>query len=238
MKRQKYEKPGSWRLNRLFATKQLNRMLRGQLCDQITMNYINAFRTGLLPVFLTVSLAACTPERVKYTPELKQQMADMKLKRITNADLVETVDQLGGKVVAVIQKELIDSLGSTTDAAQRSEQCRLQNLPRTRAISQRYGVDIRLLSGADVQNKALAPKEREVLDAYLYNAEQKLPQIANIQKINDTLYIYNAAVPTESVICRTCFGQQKTPLAVWRLAFTKREVVRRMSASAKKKRDA
>ncbi len=80
----------------------------------------------------------------------------------------------------------------------------------------------------------LSSKEREVLDAYLYNAEQKLPQISNIQKINDTLYVYNAAVPTQNVICQTCFGDHKTPLAVWRLVFPKREIVRRMKPTKKK----
>jgi hypothetical protein len=132
------------------------------------------------------------------------------------------------------QKELATQLQKTTDPAQRTKLCQLQNLPRTKAIADRYAIDIRLLSGADVPNKLLSSKEREVLDAYLYNAEQKRPQISNIQKINDTLYVYNAAVATENVICQTCFGDQKTPLAVWQLVFLKREIVRRMKPTKKK----
>ena len=184
-------------------------------------------------VFL-LALFSCNPERVKYTSELKQEMADKKIKRITNADLVETVDDFGERITTVIQKELATQLHKTTNPAEQANLCQLQNLPRTKAIANRYAIDIQLLSGADVPNKLLNPKEREVLDAYLYNAEKKLPQISNIQKINDTLYIYNAAVPTEDVICQTCFGTQKTPLAVWRLAFSKREIVRRMKPSKKK----
>lgn len=180
-------------------------------------------------------MIACTPDRVKYTPELKQQMADMKIKRVTNADLVETVDELGAKVSAVVQKELADSLADTQTADRKQRLCQLQNLPRLDAISKKYSIAVRLLGPADVQNKALDAKEREVLDAYLYNAEQKQPQIANIQKINDTTYIYNAAVPTDNVICQTCFGTEKTPLAVWRLSINKREVVLRMNESVKKK---
>ena len=185
-------------------------------------------------LFLSLLLLACNPERVKYTSELKQEMADKKIKRITNADLVETVDVFGERITAVIQKELTAQLQKTTSPAERARLCQLQNLPRTKAIADRYAIDIQLLSGSDVPNKALSQKEREVLDAYLYNAEQKLPQISNIQKINDTLYVYNAAVPTEDVICQTCFGTQKTPLAVWRLAFSKREIVRRMKPTKKK----
>lgn len=195
---------------------------------------MNTFR--LLPVGLLLILLsnACDPERVKYTTQLKQQMADMKIKRVTTADMVETVDTFGERTSKAIQNELADALRKTTDPTKRSKLCQLQNLPRTQAISERYGIDVRLVGAADVQNKSLNQKEREVLDAYLYNAEQKLPQISNIQKINDTIFIYNAAIPTDNVICQACFGDQKIPLAVWRLAFPKREVIRRMKATKKK----
>ncbi|QJW91594.1 hypothetical protein HNV11_20525 [Spirosoma taeanense] len=195
------------------------------------MTHVKLFAIGFV---LSLFLSACNPERVQYTGQLKQEMADKKLKRITNADLVETIDKMGAKVSAAVLKELTTQLQKTNDPAEQAKLCQLQGLPRTTAIAQRYAVDIRLLGAADVQNKTLNAKEREVLDAYLYNAEQKLPQISNIQKISDTLFIYNAAVPVDNLICAICFGGQKTPLAVWRLAFVKREVIRRMSATKKK----
>lgn len=192
---------------------------------------VTLLATGLS---LWLGSLSCNPERVQYTKELKQQMADMKIKRITNADMVETVNTFGERVTTVVQKELATQLQTTTDPAERTKLCRLQNLPRTKAIGERYGINIRLLGAADVQNRTLDTKEREILDAYLYNAEQKLPQISNIQKIGDTLFVYNAAVPTDNVICQTCFAGQKTPLAVWRLAFPKREVIRRMASTKKR----
>ncbi len=187
------------------------------------------FSTSVAVLFLL----SCTPDRLKQTDALKQQMADMKPKRITNADMVETVNVLGERISAAVQSDLTSDLQKITNPAERTRLCQLEKLPRLTAIEKKYGVDIQLVSGADVQNSSLSAKEREVLDAYLYNAEQKLPQISNIQKINDTLYIYNAAVPTDNVICQTCFGNQKTPLAVWRIAFPKREVVRRVAVKKK-----
>lgn len=217
-----------------FATKPGRYVFLAKTSDHLfaAMNRL-IFLTSVL--LLAVVTTRCTPDRVKYTPELKQQMADMKIKRVTNADLVETVDVLGGKVTAVVEKELTDSLTKATTMGRKQQLCQLQSLPRLEAISKKYDVNVRLLGPADVQNKTLDIKEREVLDAYLYNAEQKQSQIANIQKINDTTYIYNAAVPTDNIICQTCFGKEKTPLAVWRLAINKREVVLRMNASVKKK---
>ncbi|WP_206170544.1 hypothetical protein [Spirosoma pollinicola] len=192
-------------------------------------------RPLVLSALLISFLAACTPERVRYTNELKQEMADSKIKRITNADMVETVDNLGGKVTTVLEKELTTQLQKSTNPAERAKLCQLQNLPRAKAIAERYALDIRLLGKADIQNKGLSTKEREILDAYLYSAKQKSTAISNIQKITDTSFVYNAPVPVNSVICEACFGKQETPFAVWHLGFNKREVVRRMGNTKKKK---
>lgn len=194
-------------------------------------------RIAVPPVFaLSTSIAAlflfsCSPDRIKQTDQLKQEMNDKKIKRITNIELTETVDAWGEQIVMVVQNELAAKLksGGTTAAL-----CQLEQLPKTAALAKRYALTIDLLGAQDVQNTKLAPKEREVLDAYLYNAEKKLPQQSNIQRIADTLYVYNAAVPTENLICKACFGDQKQPVAVWRLAFSKREVIRRMNGKKKK----
>ena len=189
----------------------------------------------LCAISLSISLLSCNPERVHYTNELKAEMADSKIKRITNADLIETVDNLGGKIIAVMEKELTTQLQKTTTPAERAKLCQLKNLPRAKAIAERYAVDIRLLGEPDIQNMALNIKERDILDAYLYSVKQKQAPISNIQKLNDTLFVYNSVVPTSSPICKACFGNQETPFAVWHLGFQKREVVRRMNSTVKKK---
>ncbi len=187
------------------------------------------FRSFAFSLCLAFTLS-CSPDRIKQTDQLKQEMNDKKIKRITNIELTETVDAWGEQIVMVAQNELAAKLktGGTTAAL-----CRLDRLPKTAALAKRYALTIDLLGAQDVQNTNLAPKEREVLDAYLYNAEKKLPQQSNIQRIADTLYVYNVAVPTENLICKACFGDQKQPLAVWRLAFSKREVIRRMNGKKK-----
>ena len=193
-------------------------------------------RSFLLTFAFSISVAAlllvsCSPDRIKQTDALRQEMTDKKIKRITTIELTQTVDAWGKQIVLVAQNELANKLKAGGSAG---ALCQLDNLPKTAALAKRYALTIDLLGPPDVQNTQLAPKEREVLDAYLYNAEKKLPQQSNIQKIADTLYVYNEAVPAENLICKACFGDQKQPLAVWRLAFTKREVIRRMNGKKKK----
>jgi hypothetical protein len=184
------------------------------------------FQTHFLFLVCTLLLVSCNSERVKQSDALKQEMADKKIKRITNVELNETVNNWGEQIVAVAQTELTSKLKA---GGQTGSLCQLQQLPKTAALAKRYGLQIDLLGPQDVQNTSLAAKEREVLDAYLYNAENKLPQQSNIQPIGDSLFVYNAAVPADNPICKVCFSNQKQPLAVWRLAFSKREVIRRMN---------
>jgi hypothetical protein len=179
----------------------------------------------LSSILLSSFLLSCNPDRVQYSDEAKQRMANMKIKRVTNADLTEAVNSWGEQMVAIAEQEANAKLAETNVPA---EVCSLQKLPKTQALARRYGVRISLLGAAGVQNPNLAGKEREVLEAYRYNAEQKLPQSANIQRIGDTLFVYNAAVPTNARLCQVCFGDQKQPLAVWRIAFPKREIIRHL----------
>jgi hypothetical protein len=185
---------------------------------------------------LSLFMLACNPERIQQTPELKRQMADSKLKRITSADQMTTVNDWGTKIVNAVQRELTASLQTAKTPAQRTALCQLTGLPKTQAIIQKYAIDLSLLQTADVKNARLAPKEREVLDAYLYQAENKLPQEPNIQRIGDSLFVFNTAVPADNAICQTCFPDQKLPFAVWRLVFRKNELVRQMANTKLKKK--
>ena len=182
-------------------------------------------RTWLLVSLFVTTLLACNPDRIQYTDRLKQEMSDKRVQRITGADLSQAVDSWGAQIVTIAQQEAESKLagGATANLI-----CTLQDLPKTQALAHRYGMNISLLGADDVQNPKLAKKERDVLDAYLYNAENKLTQSSNIQPVGDTLFVYNAVVPAGSALEKTCYGQQKQPLAVWRLAFTKAEIIRHL----------
>lgn len=185
-------------------------------------NTCNMLRYTVLLAIL-FSIIACNPDRIQYTDKLKQEMADKKVKRLTNADLTEAVDSWGAQIVAIAEQEAAAKMATGVAPA---SICDLHDLPKTQALAERYGMTISLLGATDVQNPKLAQKEREVLDAYLYNAEKNLPQSSNIQRIGDTLFVYNAAVPVGNALTQTCFGSQKQAMAVWRLAFPKNEIIR------------
>jgi hypothetical protein len=185
-----------------------------------------------LPILLiTLFISACDLNNgVKQTRALSEEIRNSKIKRVTNEQVVTIVDDWGQRITNKIEAELTNSL--TKQPAKTIELCQLQNLPLLDSLSKKYDVTISLLTTNDLQNDNLSAKEKEVLDAYLYNAENKLPQISNIQKIGDSVLVYNMAVPTASIICKKCIEKSLTPLAVWNVRFLKREVIRKVDGKS------
>jgi hypothetical protein len=178
------------------------------------------------PFFFLVFAAACNPERNQTTKALVQEMNDNKIKRVTNVQLTTTVDEWGKALVQTTQKVLTRELTQKPDD---STLCRLENVPAIRRLEKQYAITIDLLKAKDVTNPALDPKERDLLGAYVYNAQNKLEQNDNVQKLNDTLFVYNSPVPTDDLICKTCTDNAAVPFVILRIVFNKREVIRRIN---------
>lgn len=177
---------------------------------------------------LSFILSACTPtDSTQSTRQLAQEMNDHQIKRVTAAQLTSTVDEWGKAIVDAAQKSLTAELDKTSgNPGHTAGLCELDGITAIQNLEKRYKVQIDLLGANDVKNPELFPKERELLDAYLYNAEKKLPQSDNIQPLADTLFVYNAPVAASTTVCQTCSDSAALPFVVWRVVFNKREVIR------------
>jgi hypothetical protein len=182
---------------------------------------------GLVGLLFIVILQACTTEERVGNKELAREIKNNKIKRITNTQLVSTVDEWGKTLVSIADKAVTNAIEKNPENAT-SICAKVEQLPVIAALHQEYGVAFRLLSSADLTNPSLTPKERELLDAYLYNAENNLPQSDNVQTLNDTLLVYNAPLAPTHVICQKCFSGQQIPLVVWSIRFNKREVINKI----------
>lgn len=183
-----------------------------------------------LMLICALTLSGCnTDDRIRQSKALKAEMAGSKIKRVTDAQLVATVDEWGKEITVAARRALEKSLAQNPQDSARW--CGdLRQVPLIAAVDSAYGVKIQLLGSADVRNPELAPKERELLEAYLYNAERNLSAPDNVQKLNDTLLVYNAPIPLSSIICTTCYKNQKVPFAAWRVLFNKKALILKMGA--------
>jgi hypothetical protein len=191
------------------------------------MNYLKKISI----FFLFLSISSCNLDNgVRQTPALAEEIRNSKIKRVTNEQIVTIVDDWGQRITKQIEATLAASLAK--QPRQVTDLCQLQNLSLVDSLSKKYDVTVSLLTTKDLESSTLSAKEKEVLDAYLYNAENKLPQISNIQKIGDSVLVYNVPVPTENIICQKCIEKTLAPLAVWNIRFMKREVIRKVDGKS------
>lgn len=171
--------------------------------------------------------------RVEGSKEAVEKMKSMQIKRVTTQQVVTIVDDWGERIVKQAQIQLEKSMGQAN--ADFSQICQLQTMPKIDSLEKLYTVQIRLLGAKDIKNPSLSSKEQEVLDAYLYNAENKISQISNIQKLGDSVLIYNSPISPQSSICHKCFAEDATHLGVWSVKFKKSEVIRKVNAKSLEK---
>ena len=177
-----------------------------------------------------IALGCNFDNSIQNNKALAEEIRGTQIKRVTATQTVTIVDDWGKRIVKQAQRELDQALAKRPEAA--ASLCLLKDLPVVDSLARFYGVKISLLGAKDLKNPALNAKEKEVLDAYLYNAENKLPQISNIQKLGDSVLIYNAPVPTENPICKSCMANDANKLAVWRVKFLKNEVIKKVDAKS------
>lgn len=172
--------------------------------------------------------------RVEGSKEAVEKMKSMQIKRVTTQQVVSIVDDWGERIVKKAQWQLEKTLSQ--QKMNLVQTCQLEGVPEIDSLEKLYAVEITLLGAKDTQNPSLSAKEREVLDAYLYNAENKISQITNIQKLGDSVLIYNSPIAVKSPICQKCFAEDATHLAVWRVRFRKSEVIRKVNAKSLEKK--
>ncbi len=179
---------------------------------------------------LTLSfVSGCNSKRLENTRELSKEIKASQIKRVTNTQLIYSADEWGKKIALIAEKTLAKELQKHPEHL--DSLCKnLGQIPVIAALQKEYGVEIELLGSADLQSSRLAPKEKELMEAYLYSAKNNTRATDNVQQLSDTLLVYNAPVLPESPVCKICMGKQELPFALWRLLFNKKEIIRKLDA--------
>lgn len=177
-------------------------------------------------------LSGCNNTRVENTKELSNEIKQSKIVRVTNTQLIYTVDEWGKKISKLAQKSLEEALAKNPEKA--AELCKNPSeIPIIGALEKKYGVKISLLGSDDTTNAKLDKKETELLKAYLYSAKSSSSSLSdNVQPINDTTVVYN--VPADLQICKACLADKTPSFALWRLLFDKKEILRKVDVKTLK----
>ncbi|WP_225865661.1 hypothetical protein [Dyadobacter aurulentus] len=192
-------------------------------------------KTNFYILIMILVISACdSGGRVEQTKELTKEIKASQIKRVTNTQLVYSANEWGKKIAQIAEKSLNAEIEKNPESGK--DFCKnVAGIPVIAALEKEYGVKVELLGADDVKSARLDPKERELLDAYLFSAKGKITAGDNLQQLGDTLLVYNAPLPSESVICKTCSDSTAVPFSVWRLLFNKKDIIRKLDAKQLKK---
>ena len=186
-------------------------------------------------VIISALCGSCnTDHRVEGSKEAVEKMKSMQIKRVTDSQVIEIVDDWGKRIVKQAQLQLESAL--TKSVSDNSQLCLLNTLPKLDTLEKMYAVEISLLGAKDRKNPALSLTEQELINAYVYNAENQIKPVSNIQKVGDSVLIYSVPVSIGNIICQKCFPNEATHLALWHVKFRKNEVIRKVNAKSLEKK--
>ncbi len=177
-----------------------------------------------------LGLSACNVEnRVQNAGQLANEVKSNQVKRVTNTQINETLQKWGAQIVAASEKALLNQITANPEGA--DSLCKnISALPLITDIEKEYHVDIELLNQEKAENSRAAGKEKELLEAYLAASGQvNTASSENIQQVSDSIFIYSVWLATQDPVCQQCFGKDKNPFALWKVAFNKKEVIRRLN---------
>ena len=168
---------------------------------------------------------SCNPKRLD-TAELADEMKDRRVRKISQTKLIETAQKKGGIAISVIDKAFRSKMekemkGSTSDSAYLF--CNINKYSATDSLGYILTASI-LRHGRTI--KSVPPEEQsytfQVLDAYRYNAENKLISEDNVQKIGEKAILFTRPIVLKDQICFSCHGSTKQ-VGEKRLAFLKKK---------------
>ena len=211
-----------------------------------------------LCLFLLLCQACADPttNRLNESQRVKDEIEARKVKRITPAQILETATAWGKSNTSALQTNLTQVMSAGIAKGALLPTARLCNatyLPVTDSLKKTYGTQVRRLSFSGKPDKPLTDAETQLMDAYNYNLEKKLPLNENIQKIGDSLLVFTTPVLISDEVCLRCHGkvgkdlaeadfknlseefpklktltnfEKNKPIGIWSLIFRKSEVVR------------
>lgn len=165
-----------------------------------------------MPILALTILASCGPQERVSKEAFDEVNRGMEVKRITEVEIIREAMIWGDSITLEAQNNLLSNLQkaiSEHEFAGAIEFCNVNALPILRNSDSTYSVKVRRVSSKP-RNPADLPDKEEfpLLDAYEYNAENKIKSSPNIQKIqNGEVLLYTKPILIANGMCLSCHGK-------------------------------
>jgi hypothetical protein len=161
--------------------------------------------------FLLLSINQCTSDKKVNTEAVKNEIKSREIKKVTEAEIVSRVMELG-KAAALGSKQ---TLGKNLQQALQDggveyaiDFCNLNAMPIVDSLSKNFDATIKRVS-LKVRNLDDYPSdlEKQILEAYEYQWKDSIPLQANVQAIGEDQYLFTQPIMVENALCLTCHGK-------------------------------
>jgi hypothetical protein len=162
----------------------------------------------IIPALL---ISSCGPQERVSKEVFEAVNEKMEVKKLSDFEIVQEAMVWGDSIATEAQVQLISNLQKAiadkgVDGA--VEFCNVNATPLLNEVAEKYNVNIRRASNR-YRNPADQPNEdeRQLLEAYEYNAENGIKSEPSIQKVeNGDVLLYTKAIVIPGAFCLSCHG--------------------------------
>ena len=187
-------------------------------------------RFFLLQASLFTVLFACRETKTQDSKAIKEEMRQREVIHLTDAQISERAFEIGDSLISRTENILLRELSTG------SYQSCVPAFNKTKTLVQKEydGAVFRMPFDKSRITTIESKKEREIMDAYLYNRENKLSISPNYQKDGDKEFFFTKALVLNQKQCVSCHENQSNSLlkatlgdtlGLWSVRYTKKKVV-------------
>lgn len=142
--------------------------------------------------------------------DVAREIRNREIRHITQAQILDATFKQGQLVADSVQKSLTQKMTqavSEKGVVEAAKFCNLQTLEPVSALESSYKATIKRIPLKNTgKNQRLEEIESQLLSAYQYNAENKLPLEKNVQKSGEQYLLFTSPVTLSNQVCLKCHG--------------------------------
>jgi hypothetical protein len=220
------------------------------------------YKSIILVIVALLGVSACddTGTRGIDSKEVKEEIRNRTIKYITQPQIIDATFKKGQLIADTLQQALIRQMQKAVaenKLLEAAKYCNLQALPAYTQLQEKHTAIVkRVRLKGQTEGLSLNEMEKQLLDAYQYNQENKLPLENNVQKSGTEQMLFTSPILVNNTVCLKCHGKvgeqlttqdyqslQATykmeglvdyslsePIAIWSMLFEKKALIKSLQA--------
>ena len=169
-----------------------------------------------IAAFILATLWSCTSDKKTDSAAIKKEIKSREIKKVTEAEIVNKVHELGKSIALTTKKTLGRSLQNALQKGGVENAvtfCNLVASPVVDSLSLHFDAKIRRVT-LKPRNPYNAPNEIEmkIMEAYDFQQKNSLALAPNVQPLDNNEYLFTKPILVESALCLTCHGTSENGL--------------------------